>query len=139
MYNEWLKSKWDYFKSILRTESEYPKNLNEQEKTVILIVQQLLSLKETELYVDPVTQECYISNGNYYIFIECPRIRIINSTFGYDVYVSTQVEIYLIKVFMNELTERRQEFKEHVMSKVDKNLQSILENILEKNNSNDQS
>lgn len=133
MNSDWLKSKWDYFKSILHTEPEYPKNINEQEKTVISIVQQLLPLKESELYVDPMTQECYISNGNYYIFIECPRIRIINSVFGYDVYVSVQVEAYLIKIFMDELTKRRSAFKLHVMSKVDKNLHTILDDIVIKN------
>ena len=103
-----------------------PKKLNEQEGTVISIVEKLLLKSDTELYLDPKTQECYLSNEKYYVFIESSRVRVINSVFGYDVYISGEVELYLVHIFMLEVSKRRSEFKSNVISKVNKNLNSIL-------------
>ena len=103
-----------------------PKKLNEQEGTVISIVEKLLPKSDTELYLDPKTQECYLSNGKYYVFIESSRVRVINSVFGHDVYISGEVELYLVHIFMLEVSKRRSVFKLNVISKVNKNLNSIL-------------
>jgi hypothetical protein len=114
-----LKSKFD-------TTPTLPKRINEQEDIVVSIVEKLLPMKDTELYLDPKTQECYLSNGKYNVFLESTRVRVINSVFGYDVYISAEVEVYLVHIFMLEVSKRRSEFKENIISKVNKNLNSIL-------------
>ncbi len=108
-----------------------PKKMNEQEQTVISITERLLPKSDTELFLDPKTQECYLSNDKYHIFIESSRVRVINSVFGYDVYVSGEVEMYLVHIFMLEVSKRRSEFKQTIISKVNKNLNSILSDINE--------
>lgn len=113
-------------KSVFDNTPKKPKKLNEQEGTVISIVEKLLPKSDTELYLDPKTQECYLSNEKYYVFIESSRVRVINSVFGYDVYISGEVELYLVHIFMLEVSKRRSEFKSNVISKVNKNLNSIL-------------
>lgn len=106
-----------------------PKRINEQEGIVVSIVERLLPKKETELYLDPKTQECYLSNGKYNVFLESTRVRVINSVFGYDIYISAEVEVYLVHIFMLEVSKRRSKFKENIISKVNKNLNSILDDI----------
>ena len=123
---DFVKMWTEKVKGALDNTPKRPKKLNEQEETVISIVEKLLPKRDTELYLDPKTQECYLSNERYYIFIESSRVRVINSVFGHDVYISGEVEVYLTHIFMLEVSSRRSEFKSNVISKVNKNLNSIL-------------
>ena len=119
----------DQVKDIFDITPKKPKKLNEQEETIISIVEKLLLKGDTELYLDPKTQECYLSNIKYNVFLESTRVRVINSVFGYDVYISAEVEAYLVHIFMLEVSKRRNKFKENIISKVNKNLNSILDDI----------
>jgi len=119
----------DQVKEIFDNTFKKPKKLNEQEETIISIVEKLLLKSNTELYLDPKTQECYLSNSKYNVFLESTRVRVINSVFGYDVYISAEVEAYLVHIFMLEVSKRRNKFKENIISKVNKNLNSILDDI----------
>jgi len=106
-----------------------PKNINPQERTVVDIIKNMLSKPDSKLYYDPETFECYIVNGSYYIFIEPRIVKVINSTFGYDIEIQSETEFYLTDLFKKEASKRRKQFKRDTISKIDKSLNTILEDI----------
>jgi hypothetical protein len=109
-----------------------PKNMTASEKMIVEITKNIILDPDTELEYDPDTYECYIVNGHFYIFIEARVVKVINSVFGYDVHISSQVEMYLTNEFKKEKSRRIKHFKNNVESKVDNSLSLILDEIRNK-------
>ena len=112
-----------------------PKKLTEQEDTAMQIFLAILHDKESKLYYDISTHECYISSPDkkIFIFLESRNIKIINSVFGYDVPVSSSLEHYMLEKFIREMGIRRNAFKQEVLSRINHSLDSTLEKIKNKN------
>ena len=112
-----------------------PKRLTEQEDTAMQIFLEILHDKESKLYYDIATHECYISSPdkNIYIFLESRNIKIINSVFGYDVPISSPLEHYMLEKFIREMAIRRNSFKREVLSRINHSLDSTLEKIKKQN------
>ena len=105
-----------------------PKNLTEAENTACEIFLTVLHNKDSKLYYDIQTQECYISSGDktVFVFLESCNVKIINSVFGYDVHVRQDLEGYLLEKFIREMSIRRNAFKKEVLSKINHSLDSTL-------------
>lgn len=112
-----------------------PKKLTEQEDTAMQIFLEILHDKDSKLYYDIATHECYISSPdqNIYIFLESRNIKIINSVFGYDVHIGSALEHYMLEKFIKEMAIRRNSFKRDVLSRINHSLDSTLEKIKKKN------
>ncbi len=108
-----------------------PKKLTESEETACEIFLTILHNKDSKLYYDIQTQECYISSGDktLFVFLEAGNVKIINSVFGYDVNVRSDLEGYLLEKFIREMGIRRNAFKKEVLSKINHSLDSTLTRI----------
>ena len=105
-----------------------PKKLTESENKACEIFLTVLHDKESKLYYDIKTQECYISSSDktIFVFLESNNIKIINSVFGYDVHIKSDLENYLLEKFIREMGIRRNAFKNEVLSKINHSLDSTL-------------
>lgn len=105
-----------------------PKKLTESENKACEIFLTVLHDKESKLYYDIKTQECYISSSDktIFVFLESNNIKIINSVFGYDVHIKSDLENYLLEKFIREMGIRRNSFKNEVLSKINHSLDSTL-------------
>ena len=130
----WLSLK---FSRVFASEKRirFPKNMTESEKIASEIFIYLLKDHSSKLYYDIVTSECFISDANktIFTFLESKNLKIINTVYGYDTYISSDTELYLSNRFRRELTTRRKMFKEEAILKVEYSLCSTL-NKLKANN-----
>jgi len=112
-----------------------PKKMTEAETTACEIFLTVLHNKDSKLYYDIQTQECYISSGDrtIFVFLESRNIKIINSVFGYDVHIASDLENYLLEKFIREMGIRRNAFKNEVLSKINNSLDSTLNKMKSKN------
>jgi hypothetical protein len=108
-----------------------PKILLESEETACEIFLNVLHNKDSKLYYDIKTQECYISSGDrtVFVFLESNNVKIINSVFGYDVHIRGELEAYLLEKFISEMSKRQNAFKKEVMSKINHSLDNTLNKI----------
>jgi hypothetical protein len=112
-----------------------PQKLSKSEDTALQIFLEILHDRESKLYYDITTQECYISSPDkkIFIFLESRNVKIINSVFGYDVHISMALEHYMSEKFIREMAIRRNAFKNEVLSRINHSLDSTLEKIRKKN------
>jgi hypothetical protein len=105
-----------------------PKKLTESESKACEIFLTVLHDKDSKLYYDIKTQECYISSSDktIFVFLESNNIKVINSVFGYDVHIKSDLENYLLEKFIREMGIRRNSFKNEVLSKINHSLDSTL-------------
>jgi len=105
-----------------------PKKLTESENKACEIFLTVLHDKDSKLYYDIKTQECYISSSDktIFVFLESNNIKVINSVFGYDVHIKSDLENYLLEKFIREMGIRRNSFKNEVLSKINHSLDSTL-------------
>jgi hypothetical protein len=108
-----------------------PKKLTESEDTACEIFLTILHNKDSKLHYDIQTQECYISSSDktIFVFLEAGNVKIINSVFGYDVHIRSELEGYLLDKFIREMSIRRNAFKKEVLSKINHSLDSTLNRI----------
>jgi len=106
----------------------YPKNIPDAQKTVADIWMILLRDPETKLYYDITTQECSLESKSKHleIFLESENIKIVNSTFGFDKRISSELEYYLADRFRQENSKRRILMKQHAQSKIEHSLSNTL-------------
>lgn len=105
-----------------------PKKMTESENKACEIFLTVLHDKDSKIYYDIKTQECYISSSDktIFVFLESNNIKIINSVFGYDVHIKSNLENYLLEKFIREMGIRRNAFKKEVLSKINHSLDSTL-------------
>jgi len=108
-----------------------PKKLTEAEDTACEIFLTILHNKDSKLHYDIQTQECYISSSDktLFVFLEAGNVKIINSVFGYDVHIGSELERYLLDKFIREMSIRRNAFKKEVLSKINHSLENTLTRI----------
>jgi hypothetical protein len=116
-----------------------PKKMTHAEETACQIFASVLRNKGSKLYYDIHTQECYLRSEDaaIYVFLEARNVKIINSVFGYDVNISSELEGYLLEKFIREMTIRRKAFKTEALSKVNHSLDLTLDRVQNKFNQND--
>ncbi len=119
------------FRSFKDKKVKRPSRLSDAESTACEIFLTILHNKDSKLYYDIQTQECYISSGDktLFVFLESNNVKIINSVFGYDVHIKGELETYLLEKFITEMGKRRNAFKSEVLSKINHSLDSTLTRI----------
>lgn len=110
---------------------KYPKKVSDPEKVVSNIFLKTLVNPETQLYYNIENSECSLKNekDKLFIFLEKNNIKVINSTFGYDRHIFSDLEEYLIQRFIRENTKRRTQMKEEAIKKVDNSLSKTLDKL----------
>lgn len=108
-----------------------PARLTEQQETATTIFLRVLHRPETKLYYDITTSECFLryEPANIYLFLEPGNLKIINSVYGYDVSITSELDYYLSERFRKEMNIRRAAFKTEALSKVKHSLNSTLNSL----------
>ena len=120
------------FLRLIRNRSSLPKDMTESETKAVKIFLKMLKDKSSDLYYNPKNSECFIKNSEneLYIILEYGNnMKIINSVFGYDIQINDRVKSYIFGRFLDETSNRRQEFKETLVSKVQNSLSKTLESL----------
>lgn len=112
----------------------FPKDASNDELTASIIFLRVLKNPDSKLYYDLKTNECYVRSGDstLYLFLESRNLKVINSVYGYDIRLSTKMEIYLADRFVIEMSKRRSAFKKEALSKVTHSLDKTLKDINKK-------
>lgn len=133
---KWSLLKIKYSGSVTRREDRIrrPKKISESQNCALDIAIKAIHDPASKLYYDLHTSECYVKRedagvGTIYVFIESLNIKIINTIFGYDIYIDSESEQFITNVFRKEMTKRRAQFKKEAMSKVDHSLHKVLDRI----------
>ena len=111
-----------------------PKKLTDSQECALDIAVKAIHDPASKLYYDLHTQECYVKRedaevGTIYVFIESANIKIINTVFGYDIFINADAENYITTVFRKEMAKRRAQFKKEALAKVDHSLHKVLDRI----------
>ena len=130
----WLKIKSSTATKRNDERARRPKKLTESQNCALNIAVKAIHDPASKLYYDLHTQECYVKRdddtvGTIYVFIESANIKIINTVFGYDIYINADTENYITTVFRKEMAKRRAQFKNEALAKVDHSLHKVLDRI----------
>jgi hypothetical protein len=136
-YFKWLRLKFVKslrFSGTLEERYKRPKNLNDIQTCSVDIAVKSIHNPNSKLYYDIVTQECYVKTedekvGTIYVFLESQNIKIINTVFGYDIFIDEPTESYVFGVFRKEMSKRRAQFKKEALLKVDYSLHKVLDKL----------
>ena len=110
---------------------KFPSRVGESEKIAIETFLIVLKDKDSDLYFDPITQECFLRSGDssIYLFLEASNLKIVNTIFGYDIPLGNMSERYLHEKFKFELEKRHKKFKNEALQKVQHSLRATYDKL----------
>ena len=108
------------------------------EKTAFKICVKVISHKDSDFMIAPMSNKRYILNEtlNLFIVIDYGRIEITNHVFHYDVKLTGRDFDRVIYLYDNETEKRRSNAEMEVKGNIKNSLQKVLEKIEQKINSN---
>jgi len=109
----------------------YPKKVTEHERETADIFIKILHDQHSKLYYHFKTKECSLKHDDLalWIFLEPEKVRVVNSTYGFDRRISQEMEYYLEQRFRQENNKRRVVMKEEAVSKVKHSITKTLDKI----------
>ncbi len=135
-YFKWIRLKvksWFKLKGPQDGRIRRPKNLSDTEKCALDIAVKSIFDPTSYLDYDPSTDECDITvndgTGTIYVFVEDRNLKIINTIFGYDIYINTDTEVYITSLVRKEMSKRRLAKKNAALAKVNYSLHTVLDKL----------
>lgn len=125
------------FKVKISRLSKSSSRLNEEiephEKTAFKICLKLISDKDSEFMIAPISQKRFIINEklNLFILLDWGRIEITNHIFHYDVKLSSRDNERLLYLYDMETEKRRSKTENLVKSNIKNTLDKIYKSIVE--------
>jgi hypothetical protein len=103
------------------------------EKTGFKICIKLISDKDSDFMIAPMSQKRFIVNEklNIFIIIDYGRVEITNHIFHYDVKLSIRDYERLIYIYDTETEKRRVNTEKEVKSNIKNSLETVLERLTE--------
>lgn len=113
--------------------------VEQHEKTAFMICLKLISDKDSEFMIAPMSQKRFIINSklNLFIIIDYGRVEITNHIFHYDVKLSTRDYERITYLYDTETEKRRTTTEITIKSNIRNTLEKVYEEIskeTEKNN-----
>lgn len=122
----WLRFK-RWIGRFIKTEDK----LDESQKMGLRIFEKCLSIKDSEIFLSPLSDTIYIEVDEIYIILERSDVQIINGRFQYDLHYPESSRLRMLNRVLEILESRRTEVEKRVKAKSDKTLHSILVEIEE--------
>ena len=121
-------------KSTMKTHEE----VELHEKTAFKICVKVISHKDSDFMIAPMSNKRYILNEtlNLFIIIDYGKVEITNHVFHYDVKLTSRDFDRVIYLYDNETERRRNKSEMEVKSIIKNSLEKVLEKIEQKINSN---
>ena len=105
--------------------------LDESQKMGLRIFEKCVSIKDSDIFLSPLSDTIYIEVEDIYIILERSDVQIINGRFQYDLHYPESARIRMRNRVFDVLESRRVEVENRVKAKSDKTLNSILGEIEE--------
>ena len=143
MYNEPKASvarrrmiiKWRRFTSWLHSGLEKrfspQEDLSDSQKAGIKIFERSLTIKDVELLLAPLSDTIYIEVDDIFIILEGRQLKIINGKYQYDIHLPERDTAKLYTSFKKALEKRRKQMEFKIITKTNRSLNNILEDIAE--------
>lgn len=108
------------------------KEEKEYQKTCLAICRKLITQKDTQFLLAPISGKRYITNKRMQIFIvlQDRHVNIINHVYNYSVFVGLRDWEKLMFTYDNESERRRLEYENQIKSQIDHSLHKILESLI---------
>ena len=143
MYNEPKASvakrrmivRWRRFTSWLHSGLEkrfsQQEDLTDSQKAGIKIFERSLTVKDAELLLAPLSDTIYIEVDDIFIILEGRQLKIINGKYQYDIHLPDRENSKLYSAFKKTLEKRRKQMEFKIITKTNRSLNNILEDIAE--------
>lgn len=117
----------------LRNNMKTYEEVEPHEKTGFKICIKLISDKDSDFMIAPMSQKRFIVNEklNIFIIIDYGRVEITNHIFHYDVKLSIRDYERLIYIYDTETEKRRVNTEKEVKSNIKNSLETVLERLTE--------
>lgn len=103
--------------------------LDESQKMGLRIFEKCVSIKDSEIFLSPLSDTIYIEVDDIYIILERSDVQIINGRFQYDLHYPETARVRMRNRVFDVLESRRVEVENRVKAKSDKTLNSILSEV----------
>lgn len=95
----------------------------------IKIFEKCLQLPDAELLIAPISGTHYIESKDIFIVLDGNDLRIVNGRYEYHIFISTNSYHKLSDKFKRVLEAKRKKMEESMVSKTNKSLSEILEEV----------
>ncbi len=120
----WLKTS-RFMGRIFKTREE----LTEEQKKGIRIFERMVSIKDAEIFLSPLSDTIYIEVDDIYLILDHLDLQVINGKFQYDIpYTDKERRKFRSRVF-HILEARRAKIEEKIKNKSNHTLDSILDEV----------
>lgn len=111
--------------------------ITKEERSLMIIVTQLLKNDNTDLLMVPNMDKFYIKADDSSIFIvidnTCNEAYVINHVFGYHIKISDRVMNFVLDKFIDEVEKRRTEMENEYRNNIQYSLNSVVNRFFNKN------
>jgi hypothetical protein len=103
--------------------------LTEEQKKGIRIFERMVSVKDAEIFLSPLSDTIYIEVDDIYLILDHLDLQVINGKFQYDIpYTDKERRKFRSRVF-HILEARRAKIEEKIKNKSNHTLDSILDEV----------
>jgi hypothetical protein len=103
--------------------------LTEEQKKGIRIFERMVSIKDAEIFLSPLSDTIYIEVDDIYLILDHLDLQVINGKFQYDIpYTDKERRKFRSRVF-HILEARRAKIEEKIKNKSNHTLDSILDEV----------
>lgn len=118
-----------WFSSRLEKNFSQQWELSDSQKMAIRIFEKSLSVKDADLLLAPLSDTIYIEVQDIFIILEGRQLKIINGKYQYDIQLPDKEQQKLYDSFRKTLEKRRKQMEIKIISKTNRSLTNILEDI----------
>jgi len=118
-----------WFHTRLEKKFSQQEDLTDSQKMGIKIFERALTVKDAELLLAPLSDTIYIEVDDIFIILDGSQLKIINGKYQYDIYVGPKESSRLYSSFKKVLEKRRKQMEFKIITKTNRSLNNILEDI----------
>ena len=118
-----------WFHTRLEKKFSPQEDLTDSQKMGIKIFERALTVKDAELLLAPLSDTIYIEVDDIFIILDGSQLKIINGKYQYDIYVGPKESSRLYSSFKKVLEKRRKQMEFKIITKTNRSLNNILEDI----------
>ena len=129
IYKFWLKSKgrlerYDFTPSFPVTDTQ---------ELGTKVFEKAIVRSDVELLLAPLSSTYYIKSDDIFIILDGLQLKIINGRYEYHITLTEKIHNKLSAKFKRVLENRRKKMEEQMLSKTNRSLQTILEDLSQVN------
>ena len=127
--------RWRKFTSWLHSGLEkkfsHQEDLSDSQKAGIKIFERALTVKDADLLLAPLSDTIYIEVDDIFIILDGRQLKIINGKYQYDIHLPDKEHSKLYTSFKKVLEKRRKQMEFKIITKTNRSLNNILDDIAE--------